>query len=153
MLYLIKAFLPHLLSRPQAQIFNISSMGGFLAVPGQSVYCASKAAVKILSESLASELAKTNVHITTVLPGAIFTDIKTNSGLGKEAGVSASDYKTAPKGTLSPSVAVKAIIESVEQGKSSVCIGKDSKVMNIFYRLNPTFACGLINKKMKAHVA
>jgi NAD(P)-dependent dehydrogenase (short-subunit alcohol dehydrogenase family) len=42
-LYMIKAFLPHLLKRPEAHLVNVSSMGGFLPVPGQSVYGASKA--------------------------------------------------------------------------------------------------------------
>lgn len=43
-MHMVKAFLPHLLARPSAHIVNISSMGGFLPVPGQSVYGASKAA-------------------------------------------------------------------------------------------------------------
>src|SRR3712207_7305203 len=41
-LYMTKAFLPHLLARPEAHITNISSMGGFLPVPGQTIYGASK---------------------------------------------------------------------------------------------------------------
>lgn len=44
-LYFIKALLPELLKRPEAHILNIGSMGGFLPVPGQVVYGASKAAV------------------------------------------------------------------------------------------------------------
>ncbi|MGD9147683.1 MAG: SDR family oxidoreductase, partial [Anaerolineae bacterium] len=51
-LYVTKAFIPHLLERPEAHIVNVSSMGGFLPVPGQSVYGASKAAVKLLTEGL-----------------------------------------------------------------------------------------------------
>jgi NAD(P)-dependent dehydrogenase (short-subunit alcohol dehydrogenase family) len=53
-LYMIKTFLPHLLTRPEAHIVNISSMGGFLPVPGQTIYGASKAAVKLLTEGLRS---------------------------------------------------------------------------------------------------
>src|SRR5690606_13805729 len=45
-----KAFLPHLLARPQASVVNVSSMGGFLPVPGQATYGASKAAVKLFTE-------------------------------------------------------------------------------------------------------
>ncbi|HEX5808316.1 MAG TPA: SDR family NAD(P)-dependent oxidoreductase [Anaerolineales bacterium] len=40
-LYMVKAFLPHLLQRPVAHVANVSSMGGFLPVPGQTVYGAS----------------------------------------------------------------------------------------------------------------
>lgn len=147
-LYLIKAFLPYLFTRPEAHIVNVSSMGGFLPVPGQSIYGASKAAVKIMSESLTSELANTNVRVTTVFPGAIFTDIKINSGL-KEVGVTASNCTTVPKGMTTPAAAVEAIIKGVEQRNPRVYIGKDSKTMSMFYRLNPAFACKLIYSKMK----
>lgn len=51
-IYMIKAFLPHLLKRPEGHIVNISSMGGFLPVPGQTLYGASKAGVKLLTEGL-----------------------------------------------------------------------------------------------------
>lgn len=72
-LYMTKAFLPHLLKRPAAHIVNVSSMGGFLPVPGQSVYGASKAAVKLLTEALYAELLETPVRVTTVFPGATDT--------------------------------------------------------------------------------
>jgi short-subunit dehydrogenase len=55
-LYMTKTFLPHLLTRPEAHVVNVSSMGGFLPVPGQVIYGASKAAVKLLTEGLHSEL-------------------------------------------------------------------------------------------------
>ena len=38
-LFATKAFLPHLLRRPEAHIANVSSMGGFVPVPGQTVLC------------------------------------------------------------------------------------------------------------------
>ena len=37
-IYMTKAFLPHLLQRPEAHIVNVSSMGGFFPVPGQKAY-------------------------------------------------------------------------------------------------------------------
>jgi NAD(P)-dependent dehydrogenase (short-subunit alcohol dehydrogenase family) len=85
-LYMTKAFLPVLLERPEAHIVNISSMGGFLPVPGQTVYGASKAAVKLLTEGLHSELAHTNVHVTVVFPGAVATNIAANSGVDLDVG-------------------------------------------------------------------
>ena len=50
LLYMTKSFLPHLLEGLEAHLVNVSSMGGFLPVPGQSIYGASKAAVKLLTE-------------------------------------------------------------------------------------------------------
>ncbi|HEY7796447.1 MAG TPA: SDR family NAD(P)-dependent oxidoreductase, partial [Microbacteriaceae bacterium] len=49
---LTKAFLPELAKRPEAHIMNISSMGAYAPVPGQSLYGASKAAVKLFTEGL-----------------------------------------------------------------------------------------------------
>ncbi|MFA7529726.1 MAG: SDR family oxidoreductase, partial [Bacilli bacterium] len=63
-IYMVKSFLPYLLKRPEAHIVNVSSMGGYLPVPGQSVYGASKAAVKLLTEGLYAELKDTNVKVT-----------------------------------------------------------------------------------------
>ncbi len=46
----VEAFLPGLLSRPEAAVVNVSSMAGLVPVPGQSAYGASKAAVKLFTE-------------------------------------------------------------------------------------------------------
>lgn len=58
--YVTKAFLPHLLKRLEAHIVNTSSMGGFLPVPGQTIYGASKSAVSLFTDGLHSELLATN---------------------------------------------------------------------------------------------
>lgn len=82
-LYMTKAFLPYLLQRPEAHIVNVSSMGGFIPFPGQTIYSASKAAIKILTEGLYSELKKTKVEVTVIHPGAMNTNIMSNSGIKK----------------------------------------------------------------------
>ncbi len=70
-----KAFLPELLTRPEAGLLNVSSMGGFLPVPGQAAYGASKAAVKLFTEALFAELQDTPVAVTVVFPGGVGTNI------------------------------------------------------------------------------
>jgi short-subunit dehydrogenase len=52
-LYMTKSLLPHLPGEPEAHIVNVSSMGGFVPVPGQTIYGATKAAVKLMTEGLA----------------------------------------------------------------------------------------------------
>ena len=49
-LHMVRAFLPRLVSRPEAHLANVSSMGGFFPFPGQTIYGASKAAVRLLTE-------------------------------------------------------------------------------------------------------
>src|SRR5690606_9821718 len=68
-IHMVKAFLPVLLARPEGYIANVSSMGGFFPFPGQSMYGASKAAVKLLTEGLYAELLETDVHVSVIMPG------------------------------------------------------------------------------------
>ncbi|HNV10548.1 MAG TPA: SDR family oxidoreductase, partial [Propionibacteriaceae bacterium] len=89
--HMVQAFLPHLLERPQAALLNVSSMGAFIPVPGQTVYGASKAAVKLLTEGLHAELRGTPVRVTVVFPGAVATSITENSGVHVPAVAGAND--------------------------------------------------------------
>ena len=145
-LYVAKAFLPYLLKRPQAHLVNLSSMGGFIPVPGQTIYCAAKAGVRLLTEGLAAELIDTNVRVTVVFPGAIATNITANSG------VSTPSRQAEQKGSMKPMPARKAaeiIVRAMERDAQRVFVGRDSAVMNILHRLNPSFAARMIANKMK----
>lgn len=143
-----KAFLPELLTRPAAAVLNVSSMGGFLPVPGQAAYGASKAAVKLFTEALYAESQGTNLAVTIVFPGGVGTNITANSGVeikmpaGADAG---KEYKT-----TSAVDAGRMIIEGVEKGAFRVVIGGDAKFMDRMARLSPRRATELIAKQMKA---
>lgn len=143
-LYMIKAFLPHLLNRPEAHIVNISSMGGFLPVPGQSIYGASKAAVKLMTEGLYAELKNTPVKVTIVFPGAINTQITANSGL--EMPKMSKD--TSSIKMMEADKAAEMMINAMEKNKFRICVGSDSSMMDLLYRISPKFATNLIAKKM-----
>lgn len=145
-LTLIKAFLPGLLKRPQAHLLNISSMGAYAPVPGQSVYGASKAAIKLLTEGLRSELMGTSVGVTVVFPGAIATNIAQNSGMAIPA--NAADM---PQNKTTPAdVAAKQMVDAIENNKPRITIGPDAKFMDRFSRLNPVGAANLIYKQMSS---
>ena len=144
-LYMTKTFLPHLLDRPEAHLVNVSSMGGFLPVPGQSVYGASKAAVKLLTEALYAELLETPVRVSVVFPGGTETDITKNSGVNAPSvGTKGKKYTM-----LSATEAARIVLDGVERNKPQILTGKDSRTMNVLYRLSPTFATRLIAKQMK----
>ncbi len=146
-IYMTKAFLPHLLKRPVAHIVNVSSMGGFFPVPGQTLYGASKAAVKLLTEGLYSELMETNVQVTVVFPGAIATNITQNSGVVIEG---QRDEQAHGFSAVTPEVAATTIIDGMKRDKFQVYIGKDAGMMNVLYRLNPRWATQFMFKQMKA---
>lgn len=148
-LFMTKAFLPHLLQRPEAHLANVSSMGGFLPVPGQTVYGASKAAVKLFTEGLYSELLDTPVRVTAIFPGATNTNISANSNVATPGAGNANTEKMAAM-TLPASDAAKQMLDGIEKDKLYIYTGKDSSAMNKLYRLNPSYATRLIAKKMKS---
>lgn len=141
-----KAFLPHLLQRSEAHLANVSSMGGFLPVPGQTVYGAAKAGVKLLTEGLNSELIDTNVGVSVIMPGAVATDISANSGVDVPGG---DDVDASSIRTTSPEDAARIIVDGIESGDLYIFVGRDSRMMNIFNRVAPERSAHLIYKQMK----
>ncbi len=147
-LYMTKTFLPLLRSRPQAIICNVSSMGGFLPVPGQSIYGASKAGVKLFTEALWAELQASNISVSVVFPGATNTAIVKNSGVTMPI-VSADSHRMSAMMLPAEKVA-GLIIRGIEKNKLYIYTGKDSRLMSKLYRLNPRRATSLIAKQMRS---
>ena len=148
-LYMTRAFLLDLMARPEAHIVNTSSMGGFLPVPGQAIYGASKAAVKLLTEALYAELLDTPVRVTAVFPGAIATHITENSGVAIPGGAASSEGASEMK-TLSAEDAAAKIIEGMEDDEYHVLVGSDAYMMDKLSRLMPERATKIIQRRMKA---
>ncbi|HEY6635927.1 MAG TPA: SDR family oxidoreductase [Acidimicrobiia bacterium] len=146
-IHMVKAFLPHLLERPVAHIANTSSMGGFLPVPGQTIYGAAKAAVKLMTEGLYSELLDTAVEVSVIMPGAVGTEITTNSGVDIPGGV---DAESTTIKTTSPEEAAQIILDGIEADDLYIHVGRDSKTMSPFTRIAPQRATRMIQKRMKA---
>ena len=72
----VAAVLPHLKENKGGNIVNVSSMAAHRYFPGGAVYCATKAAVKMLSEGLRQELApKYGINITSIEPGNVDTNL------------------------------------------------------------------------------
>ena len=144
-----KAVLPHLMERPEACVVNVSSMGGFVPVPGQTLYGASKAAVKLLTEGLYAELRGTPVSVSVVFPGAIGTEITTNSGVSTPGEERARQDQSGHK-TLPPAKAATIIIDrAVGKGDFHVTVGSDAALLDRISRLSPQRATDLIAKRMK----
>ena len=150
-LYLDRAFLPILLERPEAHIVNTSSMGGFIPVPGQTIYGASKAAVKLLTEALYAECHGTPVHMTVVIPGGMATNMPANSGVS----VSVDPAKAAEmaKNLTTPENAANAILDGMERNAYRVLIGRDAKLMDLLYRVNPQGAAAFIARQMRGLIS
>jgi len=141
---LVKAFLPGLLTRDSAHILNVSSMGAYAPVPGQSVYGASKAAIKLFTEGLRSELLTTRVGVTVVFPGAINTNIAANSGMSAMVG----DADTSSIKMTQADVAAKIMVDAIVNNTPRVVIGRDAKILDLLSRISPLYAAKVIYKQM-----
>ncbi|MDX2214816.1 MAG: SDR family NAD(P)-dependent oxidoreductase, partial [Oculatellaceae cyanobacterium bins.114] len=74
LLYVSRAVLPGMVSRNQGHVVNIGSVAGHQTYPKGNVYCATKAAVRALSEGLRLDLLGTSVRVSSVDPGMVETE-------------------------------------------------------------------------------
>jgi uncharacterized protein len=73
---LTRHLLPHMIAKRHGGILNISSSAGFLPIPGNAVYAATKAYVTSFSEALRAELRGTRVSVCAVCPGPVHTEFQ-----------------------------------------------------------------------------
>ncbi|MEG3172183.1 oxidoreductase [Sphingomonas sp. ZB1N12] len=71
---MIKAVLPGMRERRRGHIVNVTSMGGFITMPGITSYCGSKFALEGISEALGQEVAAFGIRVTALAPGQFRTD-------------------------------------------------------------------------------
>ncbi len=74
LLNMTRFVVPGMVERNRGQIINIGSVAGDAAYAGGNVYCATKAAVKTITDGLRIDLAHTAVRVTNIKPGLVETD-------------------------------------------------------------------------------
>ncbi len=74
LLAMTRMIVPGMVERGRGHIINIGSIAGDAAYPGGSVYCATKAAVKALSDGLRIDLVDTPLRVTNIKPGMVETN-------------------------------------------------------------------------------
>ncbi|WP_371765181.1 oxidoreductase [Massilia sp.] len=71
---MMKAVLPFMRARRRGHIVNITSMGGYITMPGIAYYCGSKFALEGISDTLAREVRPFGIAVTAIAPGSFRTD-------------------------------------------------------------------------------
>ena len=150
-----RAFLPHLKTRPEAHIVNLSSIFGIIAPPGQSAYAAAKFAVRGFSESVRHELAVAGspVRLSVVHPGGVATAIARNSRTGvgvtdnARRAQSIERFENAAKAT--PKDAALRIIRGVENNAPRILIGNDARFMDLLQRFRPGTYWAPLQRKLE----
>jgi short-subunit dehydrogenase len=150
-----RAFLPHLATRPEAHIVNLSSIFGIIAPPGQTAYCAAKFAVRGFSESLRHELqmAKSPVKLSVVHPGGVATNIARNSrtgtGMTDNARRAQSIERFDAMAKTTPAAAALRIIAGIEKNQPRILIGNDARFMDLLQRFRPATYWNVLARKME----
>jgi len=137
--YGTKFFLPPPLAAEEGHIVNLSRVFGLIGMPMQSSYCASKFAVRGLSESLRVELAATNVGVTSVHPGGVATNIaaKTKVTGDERAHKRHQNAVKAFRNMLPPAKAAAHIVRGIKQNKARVLITRETFAIDFAKRAFP----------------
>jgi len=136
--YGIREFIPHLQSRPEAVIVNMSSLAGLVGLYGYSPYAMSKFAIRGLTESLQSELSGSNISILIVHPGGVKTNIIRNAPdlTDEQQREEAHALFTGAAG-ISPEKAARKILFAVKKNKRQLVFGTDAVIVNFIHGMFP----------------
>lgn len=153
LVYCSRAFLPHLMKENESALVNTSSIFGIITTPNNTVYHATKFAVRGFTESLAMELRDEPIQINCVYPGHIGTNIVLDARFKKEILLTNGEYAKDSNGKpltvedvgstfretgMNPNKAAKIILKGVKKNKRRIFVGLDAKVMEIAQRLSPS---------------
>lgn len=148
-----RAYLPLLIEQGDGALVNVSSIFGLMGFPAQSMYCASKHAVRGYTESLRHEMRGTDIRICTVHPGGIKTNIVRNARFHKDD-VGRTDRKELEREfdkitITTPHKAAKTIQQGVDKNKARILIGPDAVATSILTRMMPVRYMDVIKKNEK----
>lgn len=149
--YGCKVFLPLLRQAEEAHIVNLSSLFGLVGVPLNSSYCASKFAVRGLSECLRAELANTSIGVTSVHPGGIATNIVKSSRFVEPKGMSGLRDKTvrAFERMMPPEKAAESIVRGITRNSARVLITREAYAIDVAKRAFPALTSEIVGKRWR----
>jgi 3-hydroxy acid dehydrogenase / malonic semialdehyde reductase len=107
LLYVTRAFLPAMVARGHGHVINVGSVAGHETYPRGNVYCASKAAVRVLNKAMRLDLLGTGVRVSSVDPGLVPTEFSEVRFHGDRARAAAVYEHTRP---LAPADVAETIV-------------------------------------------
>ena len=149
--HLTRAFLPHLLAEPVAQLVNVSSIFGIIAPPGNTAYSAAKFAIRGFSESLRHELEGSSVGVSVVHPGGVATNIAKDarvSGMIDPADAARALKRFSKSLVTTPEAAAARIVAGLLRREKRILIGRDAQVLDAAQRFAPSGYYALLRKRL-----
>ena len=128
--YAIKAVLPTMRRQARGWIVNLSSVAGKLGQPDEVAYSATKFAVAGLSEGLSYELSPLGIHVMSVHPGVVRTEMFTPEVIARMP-------KAAQRQFLEPADFTRQLLRALERGRFEVTIPRFIKIAYLIRELFP----------------
>lgn len=139
-----QAVLPTFRMKQEGTLIYLSSLAGFLPLPGSAVYTGSKAFLRYFGESLFMELAGSGIKVQVLCPGFTRTDFHREMDIGpdKEKG------RSLP--WMTPKRVVETSLKQLTKNKKPICIpGFPNKILS---RLHGIFPKGLYYRVLRGVV-
>jgi len=133
--YGCKFFLPYLKQADEAHIVNLSSLFGLIGVPAQSSYCATKFAVRGLSEALWVELKDLNIGVTAVHPGGVRTNIA-KSARTEGAALKSFGIDLIERFSVSPERCARQIVQAIKTNKMRLLVTRETHFIDVAKRFS-----------------
>jgi NAD(P)-dependent dehydrogenase (short-subunit alcohol dehydrogenase family) len=151
-IYGCKFFLPIMRRADEAHIVNVSSVFGFVGVPMNSSYCASKFAVRGFSESLRAELWDSPIGVSSVHPGGVATNIVKTSRFVEPDGKQGMHARAvqAFERMLPPEKAAARIVRGIEKNWARILITREAYLIDAVKRLFPVFSSEVVGRRWKS---
>ncbi len=139
--YATEAMLPIIKKSTQGAIISFSSSSALCPFAGVSAYCASKSAVRMYFECMASE--NKDIYVSSIMTGFVKTDIMKNQGASEK------DARLFSKVCAPLDKTVSKIMRRLRRRKARIIVGADAHMMSFMYRCFPRFTSKLISKILK----
>lgn len=136
---MIQQFLPHLETRKDALIVNISSALAFVPMPVAPIYCATKAAIHSYTQSLREQLDGTGVRVVELAPPGIETPMLQGEFAEEKKGMK----------TMTPEALARHAIAAIESGKLEIRPGQ-SNLLKLMSRIAPGLALKMLSMATKS---
>lgn len=138
-------FLPALRAVDEAHIVNISSVYGLAGVPFQSSYCASKYAVRGLTEVLWEELAGSSIGVTVVHPAGVATNI-VRAGRAYDEELKARTAEMFEKHAMPPDAVAERIVDAIRRDRKRLLVARGAGLIDLLRRIAPVRGNRLITR-------
>ena len=129
---LVRRFLPGMIARRSGGILNVASVEGFMPVPYQATYAASKAFVLSFTRALAYETMGTGVRVASLAPGAVATAMHAKAGAEYSRYVQLFPVKSAEE-------IARVGYRRFMRGRKTIVIGLFNRIGLFLRRFTPDF--------------